>query len=105
MSQMSAGSRTDVGAYHRDDNEATEKHLGDLSGQFSLMDHRTASEVRARAHMPRLPAWNLFGGMVTSCPRKVLAKRSAASAFCRVAFHLQNPSCPSAADATDVLSS
>lgn len=46
MSQMSAGSRTDVGAYHRDDNEATEKHLGDLSGQFSLMDHRTASEVR-----------------------------------------------------------
>jgi hypothetical protein len=45
MSQMSAGSRTDVGAYHRDDNEATEKHLGDLSGQFSLMDHRTASEV------------------------------------------------------------
>lgn len=46
MSQMSAGSRTDVGAYHRDDNEATEKHLGDLAGQFSLMDHRTASEVR-----------------------------------------------------------
>jgi hypothetical protein len=45
MSQMSAGSRTDVGAYHRDDNEATEKHLGDLAGQFSLMDHRTASEV------------------------------------------------------------
>jgi hypothetical protein len=43
---MSAGSRTDVGAYHRDDNEATEKHLGDLAGQFSLMDHRTASEVR-----------------------------------------------------------
>lgn len=45
MSQMSAGSRTDVGAYHRDDNAATEKHLGDLAGQFSLMDHRTASEV------------------------------------------------------------
>lgn len=42
---MSAGSRTDVGAYHRDDNAATNKHLGDLSGQFSLMDHRTASEV------------------------------------------------------------
>lgn len=42
MSQMSAGSRTDVGAYHRDDTPATENALGDLTGQFSLMDHRWA---------------------------------------------------------------
>uniref|UniRef100_A0A383VN83 Biotin and thiamin synthesis-associated domain-containing protein n=2 Tax=Tetradesmus obliquus TaxID=3088 RepID=A0A383VN83_TETOB len=65
MSQMSAGSRTDVGAYHRDDNEATEKHLGDLSGQFSLMDHRTASEVvkdlMAKGYVP---SW------CTACYRK-----------------------------------
>ena len=40
MSQMSAGSKTDVGAYHRDHTEATEKNLGDLAGQFSLQDHR-----------------------------------------------------------------
>jgi hypothetical protein len=46
MSQMSAGSRTDVGAYHRDAGEATQQHLGDLSGQFSLADHRSSSEVR-----------------------------------------------------------
>lgn len=56
MSQMSAGSRTDVGAYHRDDSEATEQHLGDLAGQFSLMDHRSASEVRGARGMPAAAA-------------------------------------------------
>jgi [FeFe] hydrogenase H-cluster radical SAM maturase HydG len=65
MSQMSAGSRTDVGAYHRTDNEATEKHLGDLAGQFSLMDHRSASEVvkdlMAKGYVP---SW------CTACYRK-----------------------------------
>lgn len=30
MSQMSAGSKTDVGAYHRDDSKATEQELADL---------------------------------------------------------------------------
>ena len=40
MSQMSAGSKTDVGAYHRDHTAATEQNLGDLAGQFSLQDHR-----------------------------------------------------------------
>ena len=40
MSQMSAGSKTDVGSYHRDHTEVTEKALGELAGQFSLMDHR-----------------------------------------------------------------
>ena len=30
MSQMSAGSKTDVGAYHRDDSQATEENLADL---------------------------------------------------------------------------
>ena len=65
MSQMSAGSRTDVGAYHRDDNAATEEHLGELSGQFSLMDNRTASEVvkdlMAKGYVP---SW------CTACYRK-----------------------------------
>lgn len=40
MSQMSAGSKTDVGSYHRDHTPTTEKVLSDLAGQFSLMDHR-----------------------------------------------------------------
>ncbi|KAF8064659.1 thiH [Scenedesmus sp. PABB004] len=65
MSQMSAGSRTDVGAYHRDDSAATEKHLGDLAGQFSLMDHRPAAEVvkdlMAKGYVP---SW------CTACYRK-----------------------------------
>jgi 2-iminoacetate synthase len=42
---MSAGSRTDVGAYHRHDSEETNQKLGDLHGQFSLMDHRPAHEI------------------------------------------------------------
>jgi len=40
MSQMSAGSKTDVGAYHRDHTAATEKGLGELTGQFSIQDNR-----------------------------------------------------------------
>lgn len=48
MSQMSAGSKTDVGAYHRDDSEATEKNLSNLAGQFSLMDHRWGVRGGAR---------------------------------------------------------
>jgi len=42
---MSAGSRTDVGAYHRDTSEASEKQLGQLAGQFSLSDHRNVGEI------------------------------------------------------------
>lgn len=42
---MSAGSRTDVGAYHRHDSKETNQGLGELAGQFSLMDHRPASEI------------------------------------------------------------
>ena len=45
MSQMSAGSKTDVGAYHRDHSAATEANLSKLSGQFSLMDHRSVADV------------------------------------------------------------
>ena len=66
MSQMSAGSRTDVGAYHRDDTPETQKALGEgLAGQFSLMDHRPASEVvkdlMAKGYVP---SW------CTACYRK-----------------------------------
>lgn len=42
---MSAGSKTDVGAYHRDASKTTEEELGKLSGQFSLMDHRATPDV------------------------------------------------------------
>ncbi|PSC67160.1 [e] hydrogenase H-cluster radical SAM maturase [Micractinium conductrix] len=45
MSQMSAGSKTDVGAYHRDDSKATEENLADLNGQFTLMDHRPVQDI------------------------------------------------------------
>lgn len=33
--QMSAGSKTDVGAYHRDDSPATEENLADLQAGWS----------------------------------------------------------------------
>ena len=45
MSQLSAGSKTDVGAYHRDDSQATEENLADLKGQFTLADHRPGGWV------------------------------------------------------------
>ncbi|EFN57653.1 hypothetical protein CHLNCDRAFT_30311 [Chlorella variabilis] len=45
MSQMSAGSKTDVGAYHRDDSKATEDNLADLNGQFTLADHRPVQDI------------------------------------------------------------
>ncbi|GBF89545.1 hypothetical protein Rsub_02263 [Raphidocelis subcapitata] len=65
MSQMSAGSRTDVGAYHRHDSEATNAKLGDLTGQFSLMDHRPASEiVKDLMRKGYVPSW------CTACYRK-----------------------------------
>ncbi|GAX80345.1 hypothetical protein CEUSTIGMA_g7784.t1 [Chlamydomonas eustigma] len=43
--KMSAGSKTDVGAYHRDQTLATEENLGEMTGQFSLQDHRSNPEV------------------------------------------------------------
>jgi hypothetical protein len=65
MSQMSAGSRTDVGAYHKDHTETTEKALGELAGQFSLMDHRPASEiVKDLMQQGYVPSW------CTACYRK-----------------------------------
>lgn len=65
MSQMSAGSRTDVGAYHRDHSQATENALGDLSGQFSLMDHRSAGDVvKDLMQEGYVPSW------CTACYRK-----------------------------------
>ena len=121
MSQMSAGSKTDVGAYHRcaaeadalgcggvplrcccakrlclvgsplpcvcirveaetliptngchcalcrDDSEATEEHLGDLKGQFSLMDHRPGAHLGCTAcaavHRAVCRGWYLGGGV------------------------------------------
>jgi hypothetical protein len=46
MSQLSAGSKTDVGAYHRDDSQATQENLSDLNGQFTLADHRPGGRRR-----------------------------------------------------------
>lgn len=45
MSQMSAGSKTDVGSYHRDHSKATEEAMSDLAGQFSLGDHRPVADI------------------------------------------------------------
>lgn len=65
MSQMSAGSKTDVGAYHRDHSEATEKELGELAGQFSLQDHRaTPDVVKDLMENGYVPSW------CTACYRK-----------------------------------
>jgi 2-iminoacetate synthase len=67
MSQMSAGSRTDVGAYHRDAAcPETETALGrDLAGQFSLMDHRPVREIVASLLRDGyVPSW------CTACYRK-----------------------------------
>ncbi|KAG1664045.1 hypothetical protein FOA52_010465 [Chlamydomonas sp. UWO 241] len=65
MSQMSAGSKTDVGAYHRDHSETTEKELGDLPGQFSLMDHRATPDVVKQLMLDGyVPSW------CTACYRK-----------------------------------
>ena len=45
MSQMSAGSRTDVGAYHRNPGADADRVLGkELNGQFSLEDTRSMGE-------------------------------------------------------------
>lgn len=47
--QMSAGSKTDVGAYHRDDSPATEENLADLqaSGAVLGLGLRSAMQVIA----------------------------------------------------------
>ncbi|KAG2449995.1 hypothetical protein HYH02_000099 [Chlamydomonas schloesseri] len=45
MSQMSAGSRTDVGAYHKDHTLSTEANLSKLAGQFTLQDERPTNEI------------------------------------------------------------
>lgn len=65
MSQMSAGSKTDVGAYHRDHSQATEANLSDLAGQFTLMDHRPVSDVvKDLMQSGYVPSW------CTACYRK-----------------------------------
>jgi len=45
MSQMSAGSKTDVGAYHKQDSTVTREELGNVAGQFSLLDERPVNQV------------------------------------------------------------
>jgi len=67
MSQMSAGSRTDVGAYHKDGGcPDTVTALGsELAGQFSLMDHRPMREIVAQLLRDGyVPSW------CTACYRK-----------------------------------
>uniref|UniRef100_A0A0G4HKJ3 Biotin and thiamin synthesis-associated domain-containing protein n=1 Tax=Chromera velia CCMP2878 TaxID=1169474 RepID=A0A0G4HKJ3_9ALVE len=87
MSQMSAGSSTEVGGYHRQDSEETREALSDLSkqadlptssaaagkeegggklgGQFQLEDNRTTSEiVRDLLERGYVPSW------CTACYRK-----------------------------------
>lgn len=54
ISQMSAGSKTDVGSY----NEGEEVHKEEMQGQFSLGDHRPTKEViRELIEMGFMPSW------------------------------------------------
>lgn len=65
MSQMSAGSKTDVGAYHRDTSADSEAALMDLNGQFTLADHRPVNEVvMDLMRQGYVPSW------CTACYRK-----------------------------------
>eukprot|EP00245_Coleochaete_scutata_P004595 TRINITY_DN17325_c0_g1_i1.p1 TRINITY_DN17325_c0_g1~~TRINITY_DN17325_c0_g1_i1.p1 ORF type:complete len:604 (-),score=108.03 TRINITY_DN17325_c0_g1_i1:337-2148(-) len=65
MSQMSAGSKTDVGAYHRQAGNLANEHLGNLAGQFTLNDHRpTAEVVTDLMKNGYVPSW------CTACYRK-----------------------------------
>ena len=77
MSQMSAGSRTDVGAYHRDRGcPETDAALGDLAGQFSLMAREgayrgprrgaTGSGSHALARAADRAAAHTYGGATMS---------------------------------------
>lgn len=65
MSQMSAGSKTDVGSYHRDDSQATTENLSDLQGQFTLSDHRPVNDIVVDLmKQGYVPSW------CTACYRK-----------------------------------
>lgn len=68
MSQMSAGSRTDVGSYHREGaSERTNEELGGekMKGQFTLMDHRPVNEIVVdMLEEGYVPSW------CTACYRK-----------------------------------
>eukprot|EP00873_Tetraselmis_striata_P040285 jgi/Tetstr1/460549/TSEL_005807.t1 len=65
MSQMSAGSRTDVGAYHRQDSTETRENLGNMAGQFSLLDERPVNQVVLDLmEQGYVPSW------CTACYRK-----------------------------------
>lgn len=65
MSQMSAGSKTDVGSYHRDTSKKSEEELGDVNGQFSLADHRSVNEIVVDLmKQGYVPSW------CTACYRK-----------------------------------
>jgi 2-iminoacetate synthase len=47
MSQVSAGSKTDVGSYHRDTSKTTEEELGDVNGQYKIDTSKTKTEEDA----------------------------------------------------------
>eukprot|EP00457_Paulinella_chromatophora_P005285 gb/GEZN01005300.1/.p1 GENE.gb/GEZN01005300.1/~~gb/GEZN01005300.1/.p1 ORF type:complete len:530 (+),score=30.34 gb/GEZN01005300.1/:28-1617(+) len=64
MSQMSAGSRTDVGSYHRAGKDEQDE-FRDIAGQFSLLDHRPVeSIVQDLLQKGYVPSW------CTACYRK-----------------------------------
>eukprot|EP00808_Paulinella_micropora_P007776 g3521.t1 len=64
MSQMSAGSRTDVGSYHRV-GKKDQQNFPKMAGQFSLLDHRPVDEiVKDLLQKGYVPSW------CTACYRK-----------------------------------
>lgn len=68
MSQLSAGSKTDVGSYHRDNSDQSAEVLSDKianAGQFTLADHRSVNEIIVELMKEGyVPSW------CTACYRK-----------------------------------
>ena len=65
ISQMSAGSRTEVGSYHKGDQETPWENDNAMSGQFSLLDERTLDEV-----VKDLMSEGFVPSFCTACYRK-----------------------------------
>lgn len=85
ISQMSAGSRTEVGSYHKGDQEPAWKGEDTMSGQFSLLDERTLDQV-----VKDLMANDFVPSFCTACYRKgrtgaefmAIAKKGNIHKFC-----------------------
>jgi hypothetical protein len=97
MSQLSAGSKTDVGAYHRDDSQATQENLSDLNGQFTLADHRPGGCASCAA-LGSWPAWCVGLGWWAASPAVATTNCSLITAACLCACPPHRPLPPAVQD-------